>query len=218
VIGLIFSLYVLIEKEKLGSQIRTLVKTYLPKTANKIFYVTSVLDDSFHSFIVGQCLEAVILGGLCVTGMLLLQFPYAIMIGVFIGFTALIPVAGAYIGAAVGAIMILTVSPLQALQFLLFVVVLQQLEGNLIYPKVVGESIGLPGIWVLTAVTVGGGVLGVGGMFLAVPLFAASYRLIKEDVLRRNGNELPEEVCDAAEIEEEHVQAEEESIFVEDDE
>jgi predicted PurR-regulated permease PerM len=140
------------------------------------------------------------------------------MIGVFIGFTALIPVAGAYIGAAVGAIMILTVSPLQALQFLVFVVVLQQLEGNLIYPKVVGESIGLPGIWVLTAVTVGGGVLGIGGMFLAVPLFAASYRLIKEDVLRRNGNKLPEEDCDGLETVEEHVQAEEESIFVEDDE
>lgn len=186
VIGLIFSLYVLIEKEKLGAQTRTLIQTYLPKAANKIFYVTEVIDDSFHSFIVGQCIEAVVLGVLCVVGMLLFQFPYAVMIGVFIGFTALIPVAGAYIGAAVGAIMILTVSPLQAVQFLIFVVVLQQLEGNLIYPRVVGQSIGLPGIWVLTAVTIGGGVLGVGGMLLAVPLFAAGYRLIKEDVERRN--------------------------------
>ena len=126
------------------------------------------------------------LGGLCVAGMLLLGFPYAVMIGVFIGFTALIPIAGAYIGAAVGAIMILTVSPIQALQFLVFVVILQQVEGNLIYPKVVGQSIGLPGIWVLTAITIGGGVLGVGGMLLAVPIFAAGYRLVKADVQKRN--------------------------------
>ena len=186
VIGLIFSLYVLIEKEKLGAQCRLLIQTYLPAIADKIFYVTDVVNDSFHSFIVGQCIEAVVLGGLCVVGMLLCGFPYAVMIGVFIGFTALIPIAGAYIGALVGAVMILTVSPIQALQFLLFVVVLQQVEGNLIYPKVVGESIGLPGIWVLTAITIGGGVLGVGGMLLAVPIFAAIYRLIKADVQKRN--------------------------------
>ncbi len=186
VIGLIFSLYVLIEKEKLGAQCRKIISTYLPKISERIFYVTKVVDESFHSFIVGQCIEAVVLGGLCVIGMLIFQFPYAVMIGVFIGFTALIPVAGAYIGAAVGAIMILTVSPLQALQFLVFIVVLQQIEGNLIYPKVVGQSIGLPGIWVLTAVTIGGGVLGVGGMLLAVPIFAAIYRLVKEDVAKKN--------------------------------
>lgn len=187
VIGLIFSLYVLLEKEKLGAQCRQLIQTYMPKAADKIFYVTTVVDNSFHSFIVGQCIEAVVLGGLCVLGMSILRLPYAVMIGVFIGFTALIPIAGAYIGAAVGAIMILTVSPLQAVQFLIFVVILQQVEGNLIYPRVVGQSIGLPGIWVLTAITVGGGVLGVGGMLLAVPIFAAVYRLVKEDVARRNG-------------------------------
>ncbi len=185
VIGLIFSLYVLLDKEGLGRRCKTLISTYFSKASDKIFYVTKVLDDSFHSFIVGQCLEAVVLGTLCVIGMLIFRLPYAVMIGVFIGFTALIPVAGAYIGAAVGAIMILTVSPLKAVQFLIFIVVLQQLEGNLIYPKVVGKSIGLPGIWVLTAVTVGGGVLGIGGMLLAVPLFAAGYRLIREDVVRR---------------------------------
>ncbi len=189
VIGLIFSLYVLLEKEKLGTQSKQMVRTYLPKIADKIFYVAEVLDDSFHSFIVGQCIEAVVLGGLCVIGMTLLGFPYAVMIGVFIGFTALIPIAGAYIGAAVGAIMILTVSPLQAVQFLIFIVILQQLEGNLIYPRVVGQSIGLPGIWVLTAITVGGGVLGVGGMLLAVPIFAAVYRLLREDVTRRNASD-----------------------------
>ena len=107
------------------------------------------------------------------------------MIGTLIGFTALIPIAGAYIGAAVGAVMILTVSPLKALLFLLFIVVLQQLEGNLIYPKVVGSSIGLPALWVLAAVTVGGGLMGILGMLLGVPIAAALYRLLREDVLRR---------------------------------
>lgn len=218
VIGLIFSLYVLLDKEKLGAQTRKLVRTYLPKASDKIFYVTEVLDDSFHSFIVGQCIEAVVLGVLCVLGMLLFQFPYAVMIGVFIGFTALIPVAGAYIGAAVGAIMILTVSPLQAIQFLVFVVVLQQLEGNLIYPRVVGQSIGLPGIWVLTAVTVGGGVLGIGGMLLAVPLFAAGYRLIKEDVVRRNPVEVSvEDAINKLEEIKEDTEVQEESIFVDEE-
>ena len=208
VIGLIFSLYVLLDKEGLGRRCRTLISTYFSKSAEKIFYIVDVLDESFHSFIVGQCIEAVVLGSLCVIGMWLFQFPYAVMIGVFIGFTALIPIAGAYIGAAVGAIMILTVSPLQAVQFLIFIVVLQQLEGNLIYPKVVGESIGLPGIWVLTAITVGGGVLGVGGMLLAVPLFAAGYRLIREDVARRNPAPA-EEVCVEAQKENENSVVEE---------
>ena len=185
VIGLIFSLYVLLDKEGLGRRCRALISTYLPKVSNKIFYAAEVLDESFHSFIVGQCIEAVVLGVLCIIGMWIFQFPYAVMIGMFIGFTALIPIAGAYIGAAVGAIMILTVSPFQAFQFLIFILILQQLEGNLIYPKVVGQSIGLPGIWVLTAITIGGGVLGIGGMLLAVPVFAAAYRLIREDMQRR---------------------------------
>lgn len=206
VIGLIFSLYVLLEKEKLGAQCRALITTYLPKLSDKIFYVTKVVDESFHSFIVGQCIEAVVLGVLCVVGMLLLGFPYAVMIGVFIGFTALIPIAGAYIGAVVGAVMILTVSPLQALQFLVFIVILQQVEGNLIYPKVVGQSIGLPGIWVLTAITIGGGVLGVGGMLLAVPIFAAIYRLVSEDLKKRNP--APVEEKKEAKIEENKEKAE----------
>ena len=115
-------------------------------------------------------------------GMMIIRLPYATMIGALIGFTALIPVAGAYIGAFVGAFMILTVAPVKALIFLVFIVVLQQLEGNLIYPRVVGSSLGLPAIWVLAAVTVGGGVLGVPGMLLGVPLTAAVYRLVRNDV------------------------------------
>jgi len=137
-----------------------------------------------------------ILGLLCALGMAALQLPYATMIGALIGFTALIPVAGAYIGAGGGAFMIFTVSPIKALLFLVFIGVLQQLEGNLIYPKVVGSSIGLPGIWVLAAVTIGGGILGIGGMLLAVPLAAACYQMLRADLIQRNKAKpaaLPEE-------------------------
>lgn len=185
VIGLIFSIYVLLDKENLGKQCKNLISIYIPKQADGLFYVAKVADESFRNFIVGQCIEAVILGSLCTVGMTLLRFPYAMMIGAFVGFTALIPIAGAYIGAAVGVIMILMTNPFQALQFLAFILILQQLEGNLIYPRVVGKSIGLPGIWVLTAITVGGGIMGIGGMLIAVPIFASIYRLVKEDMERR---------------------------------
>ena len=186
-IGIIFSIYLLIGKETLFGQVKRICKTYCKKNVyDKISYVYRTFNDCFHRFIVGQCTEAVILGVLCMVCMLIFGFPYATMIGAFIGFTALIPVAGAYIGAAVGAFMILTVSPIKALFFLLFIVILQQLEGNLVYPRVVGSSIGLPGIWVLTAVTVGGGVLGVGGMLLGVPIAAACYQMLRTDVRKRN--------------------------------
>ena len=181
--ALIFSIYLLLGKEKLGGQLKRIMEKYLKRNLyGKVRYVAGVVDECFHRYIVGQCTEAVILGILCMLGMLLIRLPYATMIGALIGFTALIPVAGAYIGAFVGAFMILTVSPVKALIFLAFIVVLQQLEGNLIYPKVVGSSLGLPAIWVLAAVTVGGGVLGIPGMLLGVPLCAALYRLIRNDV------------------------------------
>jgi len=144
-----------------------------------------VVNDSFHRYIVGQFTEAIILGVLCAAGMLVFQFPYAGMIGALIGFTALIPVAGAYIGGIVGFVMILTVSPVKALLFIVFLVVLQQLEGNLIYPKVVGGSLGLPAIWVLAAVTIGGALLGIMGMLIGVPIAAAAYRLIRDDMRRK---------------------------------
>ena len=182
-IGLIFAIYLLVGKEKLGGQMNRLMDHYLkPSWNEKIRYVIGVFDHAFHKFIVGQCIEAVVLGVLCILGMSLLRLPYAMMIGTLIGFTALIPVAGAYIGAGIGAFMILTVSPIQALIFLVFVVILQQLEGNLIYPKVVGSSIGLPGIWVLAAVTIGGGIMGIPGMLIGVPATAAVYQLIKNDL------------------------------------
>lgn len=184
-VGMIFSIYLLLGKEQIGKQIKLLICTYLPKYDKKIFYVADTINHSFHNFIVGQCTEAVILGSLCIVGMWICRFPYAVMIGVLVGFTALIPIAGAYIGAGVGAFMIFTVSPVKAVFFLVFIVVLQQLEGNLIYPRVVGSSIGLPGIWVLAAITIGGGILGIGGMLVAVPLTAAVYQLLREDVYNR---------------------------------
>lgn len=185
-VSLIFSIYILLSKEKIAKQIKRLEKCYLGLSKRKKFnHTLDTIKTCFENFIVGQVKEAVILGVLCTVGMWIFRFPYASMIGALIGFTALIPVAGAYIGAAVGAVMILTESPVKALLFVVFIVVLQQLEGNLIYPKVVGESIGLPGLWVLAAVTIGGGVLGIGGMLVGVPLVAAIYKLVGEDMDER---------------------------------
>lgn len=181
--ALIFSIYLLTGKEKLGRQLDRVMQRYMKERLyTRTKHVLSVLNECFHKYIVGQCTEAVILGALCTLGMLLLNIPYATMTGAVIAFTALIPVAGGYIGAAVGAFMILTVSPIKAVFFLLYIVVLQQIEGNLIYPRVVGSSMGLPAIWVLAAVTVGGGVMGIAGMLIGVPLAATLYRLLREDV------------------------------------
>ncbi len=186
-LSIVFAIYILFSKEKIKVGIFLLFKGYLKeKHYNKVIYCADVVNESFRGYIIGQCTEAVILGTLCIIGMFIFRLPYAVMIGTLVGFTALIPVAGAYIGAAIGALMILTVSPVKALVFIIFLVVLQQLEGNLIYPRVVGKSIGIPSILVLLAVTVGGGVAGVPGMLLGVPLAASIYRIIKEDLEKRN--------------------------------
>ena len=193
-LALIFSIYLLFSKETLASQIRRILNRYCSRRiVARFYYFVEILDDCFHRYIVGQCTEALILGVLCGVGMKLLQLPYAMMVGALVAFTALIPVAGAYIGAGVGAFMILTVDPMKAVIFLIFLVVLQQLEGNLIYPKVVGSSMGLPGIWVLAAVTVGGGLAGVAGMLLGVPLAAVAYRILRDDVKKHEPREYPEE-------------------------
>lgn len=182
-IALIFGIYALASKEKLSRQVKQLVYAYIkPRTADRIYHVCGVASETFSNFIVGQCTEAVILGVLCIIGMSIFRFPHAVMIGTLIGATALIPIIGAYLGAIIGAIMVLTQGGvIQMLLFVLFIVVLQQIEGNLIYPKVVGTSVGLPGIWVLAAVTVGGSLNGVFGMLIGVPLAATIYRLLRED-------------------------------------
>ena len=182
-LSLIFAIYILLDKEKLGNQADRIAKKYFKQGVyEKLRYFTVTFDDSFHKYIVGQCTEAVILGGLCAIGMTILGLPYATMIGALVAFTALIPVAGAFIGGGLGAFMILMVNPLQALIFVVYLVVLQQLEGNIIYPKVVGSSMGLPAIWVLAAVTIGGGVMGIMGMLIGVPIAATVYRIIHNDL------------------------------------
>ena len=196
VVGLIFAVYILFNKEKLASQADRLMRSYMkPKSEERFRYFCATADKCFSSFIVGQCTEAVILGLLCAIGMAILRIPYASTIGTLIGATALIPIVGAYIGAAVGALMIVVVDPIKALWFLIFLVILQQVEGNVIYPKVVGSSVGLPGMWVLAAVTVGGGLGGIGGMLLGVPAAATVYKLLENDVHRRlDGDEHSDEV------------------------
>ena len=182
-LSIIFAIYILYSKDRLKAQFLKTAKHYLPrKIHKKTKHFFNVLNECFHNYIVGQCTEAVILGILCTLGMMLLRLPYATMIGAVIAFTALIPIAGAYIGAFIGAFMIVMISPVKALVFLVFIVILQQIEGNLIYPKVVGSSIGLPGIWVLAAVTIGSGIMGIPGLIISVPLAACIYRLIREDV------------------------------------
>ncbi|MBO5065799.1 MAG: AI-2E family transporter [Clostridia bacterium] len=181
VVAFIFAIYLLLGKRKHSAQCTRIMKKFIKEDAyKKIEHIISVIDDSFHKFIVGQCTEAIILGGLCALGMILLRLPYAAMIGAVISFTALIPVVGAFIGGGIGVFLILTESPTKALIFLIFLVILQQIEGNVIYPKVVGSSMGLPAIWVLAAVTIGGGLGGVFGMLLGVPLAGAIYRLLRE--------------------------------------
>ncbi|MGN0313391.1 MAG: AI-2E family transporter [Fusicatenibacter sp.] len=190
-VGIIFSIYLLLGKDKLAGQCKRLMHRYLRPAWNRnVTYVLTVLNDCFSRYIVGQCVEAIILGTLCTLGMLVLRLPYATMIGALIAFTALIPVAGAYIGGAVGALMVFSVSPVKALIFIIFLVVLQQVEGNLIYPKVVGSSLGLPAIWVLAAVTIGGGIMGIAGMLLGVPIAATLYRLLKNDLNKPQSSDL----------------------------
>ncbi|MCD8338171.1 MAG: AI-2E family transporter [Lachnospiraceae bacterium] len=181
VIALVFAIYILAGKEKLKHQSGRLVRAWLPeKVGEPLIHVCYVCSSTFQHFIGGQATEAVILGSLCMIGMLILRIPYAAMIGALVGVTAMIPIVGAYISAVIGAAMILTVSPVKALIFLIYFVILQQTENNLIYPRVVGSKINLPAIWVLAAVTVGGKVGGPIGMLLGVPASSALYTLVRE--------------------------------------
>lgn len=188
VISFVFALYILAQKEKLGSQGRRIISAYLPeKAGKKTLEICGLLYKNFSSFITGQCLEAVILGTMFVIAMSIFRMPYALMVGVLIAFTALIPIVGAFIGCFVGAFLIFIDNPLQALWFVILFLILQQIEGNLIYPRVVGNSVGLPAIWVLMAVSVGGSLFGIAGMLIFIPLMSTGYTLLKESVNRRNG-------------------------------
>ena len=183
IITLVFAIYMIAQKETLSRQINKVMKAYLkPKTINKINTVGTLANKTFSNFVTGQCLEALIFGSLVFVGMLIFRFPYASTIGVLLGFTALIPIFGAFIGTAIGFILIMMVSPVKAVLFVVFIIVLQQIEGNLIYPRVVGKSIGLPGMWVLLSVTVGGSIGGILGMLIATPLCSLLYALFTKVV------------------------------------
>ena len=186
VIGFVLSIYILASKEKLCRQGARLLRVILPETAcDRIFRVLAMSSGVFTKFISGQCVEALILGALCYIGMLIFRMPYALMISALIAVTALIPVFGAFIGTSVGALMILLISPLKAVGFVLFIIILQQIESNVIYPRVVGNSVGLPGIWVLLSVTLFGSIFGAVGLLLGVPFCAVLYCLVRDFVNKR---------------------------------
>lgn len=181
-----FACYVLFQKEKLHVQIRKVLFAFLPKQKAEAFLkVCSLTYRTFANFLTGQCLEAVILGCMFVVTLSILRMPYALLIGVLIAFTALIPIFGAFIGCAVGSFLIFMVSPKQAIIFIIVFLVLQQIEGNLIYPHVVGESVGLPSIWVLAAVTIGGNLMGIVGMLVFIPLLSVVYTIFRKVVYQR---------------------------------
>lgn len=185
-IGFVFSCYILLQKERLAEQVKkALYAMFSEKRVQRILYICSLASRTFSSFITGQCIEAVILGSMFFVTMTILRFPYAMLVGVLISFTALIPIFGGFIGCWVGFFLILIVNPMQAVMFLALFVVLQQIEGNLIYPHVVGGSVGLPSIWVLVAVTVGGSLMGIVGMLIFIPLVSVIYALFREWVYKR---------------------------------
>ena len=186
VIGLVFALYCLARKEVLARQGRKILYAFLPEgAADEIIRVMRLTNVTFSNFISGQCLEAVILGAMFAVTMVVLKLPYVVLISVLIAVSALVPYVGAFLGCVIGAFLILVNDPFQAVVFLVMFLVLQQIEGNLIYPKVVGTSIGLPGMWVLASVTVGGEIMGIMGMLLMVPLASVLYTLLREVTLKR---------------------------------
>ena len=185
-LAVVFSIYMLAGQEKLMRSCRRVFRAYVPaRIAGPVGDVVRLTGDTFTRFVTGQLIEACILGGLCACGMLFIQADYAPLIGVIVGTSALVPVAGAYVGAVISALLLLVVSPLKALIFLIFLLILQQFEGNVIYPKVVGTTIGLPGLWVLAAVTAGAGIGGLLGVLLSVPVASVLYTLLRRDVGRR---------------------------------
>lgn len=185
-IGLVFAIYLLFQKEKLGRQARQCLYALLPeRAADRVLEIAALSNRTFSHFLSGQCLEAVILGSMFAVSMAIFRMPYALLVGVTISLTALIPVIGALIGCGVGFLLILLVNPVQALLFIVLFLVLQQIEGNLIYPHVVGSSVGLPSIWVLAAVILGGKLMGIIGMLVFIPLCSVLYALFKKYVKDR---------------------------------
>lgn len=198
IIGFVFAIYILLQKEILSKQIRKVCYAFLPtKQADRLFYISHLTEKIFSNYLTGQCLEAFILGMMFFVTMTIFRFPFALLVGVLIAVTALIPIVGAFIGCAVAIFLILTVNPVQVIWFIVLFNVLQQFEGNVIYPKVVGNSVGLPAIWVLAAVTLGGSTMGVLGMILYIPIFSVLYTLLRDKVNKKlNMKKIPREKWD----------------------
>lgn len=185
-IAIVFAVYILANKEELKIQAKKFVYARLSKDkADYVLKVSRLARDSFRNFLTGQAKEAVILGVLCAVGMLILQIPYAGPIGALTALTAFIPIVGAFIGGFIGAVLIVAVDPIKAIVFIVFIIVLQQIEGNLIYPHIVGKNIGLPSIWVLVAITVGGSLFGIIGMIVGLPIVSIIYAIIMEDTNKK---------------------------------
>lgn len=185
-IGFVFAIYILFQKENLSRQVKKLMYAYAPeKRVDRIVEIAGISNRIFSRFLSGQCLEATILGTMFFITLTIFRFPYALLIGVLIAFTALIPIVGAFIGCFIGALLMLMVSPMKMVIFVIIFLVLQQIEGNIIYPKVVGNSIGLPAIWVLAAVTIGGSLMGIAGMLIFIPLVSVLYTLLRDAVRTR---------------------------------
>ena len=182
-IAFVFAMYILLQKEKLGRQAKKVLYAFVRKgRAEATLEVLALTYKTFSNFLTGQCVEAIILGAMFVIAMTIFRLPYALLTGIVIAFTALIPIFGAFIGCVVGVFLIFMVSPFKALVFIILFLVLQQIEGNLIYPHVVGNSVGLPSIWVLAAVSVGGSLMGIVGMLIFIPLMSVVYALFREVV------------------------------------
>ncbi|MBQ7028557.1 MAG: AI-2E family transporter [Ruminococcus sp.] len=186
VIGIIFAIYLLARKDKLRQDMSRFQKVYFSeKTNRRMNRILDTAHNCFRQFFIGQFIEAILLGTLTFIGSSILQLPYSAMTGVIVGVSALIPIVGALVGTAISALVIVTVNPMQAVIFVIFIVILQQIDNNIFYPKIVGSSVGLPGIWVLAAVTVGGSLCGVIGMLIGVPLWATVYKLYYEELEKK---------------------------------
>lgn len=186
VLGFIFAIYILLQKKSLGTQCKKILYAFLPiEKATSILDVLTLTSQTFSNFITGQCMEAVILGMMFFISMIIFRFPYAMVISVLIGCTSLIPILGSFIGCAVGIFLIVMINPIKAGLFIILFLVLQQIEGNIVYPRVVGNSVGLPSIWVLVAITLGGNMMGIMGMIIFIPLFSVAYVLFRKEVYRR---------------------------------
>lgn len=183
--AVVFAIYILVDKERIAVQGDKLLRAFLPSKRDTVIDVLNIFNKSFRNYFISQVKEAIILGVLLYIVMSIARLPYAASISILVGVTALIPVIGAYAGLFIGALMILTKSVQSMIIFIIVHTLVQQFENNIIYPRVVGSSVGLPGMWVIVAVALGGSLFGIFGVFVAVPVAASLYFILKRETLKR---------------------------------